>query len=87
MTDALFASGIAQMESCSSDGGFMEHLWTGRRSTVDMLVDLGAEKSFGFTLAVWGEHLHAFAREQRDRPRATSWLPVPKRKNLAATRG
>jgi len=83
VTDVLFASGIAQMESCSTDGGFMEHLWTGRRTTVDMLVDVGAKKSIGFTLALLGERGYAFAREQRNRLRALSW---PKRKSLAVTR-
>jgi CelD/BcsL family acetyltransferase involved in cellulose biosynthesis len=84
VTDALFTSGIAQIESCSTDGGFMEHLWTGRRTTVDLLVDVGAEKSIGFTLALLGERGYAFAREQRNRLRAISFLP--KRKSLAVTR-
>ena len=84
VTDALFASGTAQIESCSTDGGFMEHLWTGRRTTVDMLVDVGAKKSAGFTLALLGERGYAFAREQRNRLRAVSFLP--KRKGLAVTR-
>ena len=44
VTDALFADGIAEIKSCSSDGGFMENLWTGRRMTVDLLADVGAQK-------------------------------------------
>lgn len=85
VTDALFASGIEKVESCSPAGSFMEHLWSGRRATVDMLVDVGAKKSMGFRLAALGERAYAFAREQRDRLRGLAW-PLPKRKSLAVTR-
>lgn len=85
-TDALFAGGIAQIESCSADGGFMEQLWTGRRMTVDMLVDVGARKSASFALAAAAERGYAFLRQQRNRLRGMSWLPLPKRKSLAVTR-
>ena len=30
VTDELFAAGIAQIESCSAEGSFMQHFWTGR---------------------------------------------------------
>jgi hypothetical protein len=63
----------------------MEHLWSGRRATVDMLVDVGARKSAAFRLAALSEHAYAFAREQRDRLRGLAW-PLPKRKSLAVTR-
>jgi CelD/BcsL family acetyltransferase involved in cellulose biosynthesis len=85
MTDALFASGVAQIESCSAESSFMEQLWTGRRATVDLLVDLGARKSAAFMFAAAGEHAHAWAREKRNQLRGMSW-PLPKRKNLAVTR-
>ena len=85
VSDALFAAGIVQIESCSPEGSFMEQLWTGRRTTVDMLVDVGARKSAAFMLAAASEHAYAWAREKRDRLRGLSW-PLPKRKNLAVTR-
>jgi CelD/BcsL family acetyltransferase involved in cellulose biosynthesis len=85
VSDALFASGIETIESCSPAGSFMEQLWTGRRATVDLLVDVGAHKSLTFMLAALGERTYAFAREQRNRLRAMSW-PLPKRKSLAVTR-
>jgi hypothetical protein len=50
-----------------------------------MLVDVGAKKSLGFTLALWGERCYAWARGQRNRLRGIS-LPLPKRKGLAVTR-
>jgi CelD/BcsL family acetyltransferase involved in cellulose biosynthesis len=86
VTDALFASGITKIESCSRDGGFMAQLWSGRRKTVDLLIDVGARRSAGFFTAAVGERAYAFAREQRVRLRGLSW-PSPKRKNLAVTRG
>jgi CelD/BcsL family acetyltransferase involved in cellulose biosynthesis len=85
VSDALFASGTAQIESCSPAGSFMEQLWTGRRNTVDLLVDLGARRSLPFMLAAFGERAYAFAREARNRLRAMPWA-LPKRKSLAVTR-
>ncbi|TMI98369.1 MAG: GNAT family N-acetyltransferase [Alphaproteobacteria bacterium] len=85
VTDALFAAGIAQFESCSPEGSFMEQLWTGRRSTVDMLVDVGARKSAAFMLAAASEHAYAWARAKRNQLRALSW-PLPRRK-ISLSRG
>jgi CelD/BcsL family acetyltransferase involved in cellulose biosynthesis len=85
VSDALFAGGIAQIESCSPEGSFMAQLWTGRRATVDMLIDVGSEKSARFALAAAGERLYAVLRRQRDRLRSISW-PLPRRKSLAVTR-
>jgi CelD/BcsL family acetyltransferase involved in cellulose biosynthesis len=87
VTDALFASGVTQIESCATEDSFMAQLWTGRRTTVDLLADVGAERSLGFSLAVFGERAYAFLRTLRDRLRAAHWLPAPRRKNLAVTRG
>jgi CelD/BcsL family acetyltransferase involved in cellulose biosynthesis len=84
-TDALFASGIATIESCSPAGSFMEQLWTGRRATMDVLVDVSARKSLTFMLVAAGERIYALARGLRDRARAASWL-LPARKSLAVTR-
>jgi hypothetical protein len=87
VTDELFASGITQFESCSADGSFMAQFWTGRRMTVDMMVDVGAAKSATFTIALAGERGYAWLRELRNRLRAIHWPSLPKRKNLAVTRG
>jgi CelD/BcsL family acetyltransferase involved in cellulose biosynthesis len=85
VSDALLGSGIETIESCSPSGSFMEQLWTGRRATVDILVDVGAGKSPAFMLAAFVERTHAFARDFRDRLRSMSWA-LPKRKGLAVTR-
>jgi CelD/BcsL family acetyltransferase involved in cellulose biosynthesis len=84
VTDALFAEGTEQIESCSPEGSFMAQLWTGRRATVDMLADVGPDKSLSFTLCAASERVYAFVRQGRDRLRHASWLPG--RKNLAVTR-
>ena len=87
VTDALFASGVAQIESCATEDSFMAQLWTGRRTTVDLIADVGLTRSIGFTLALFGERAYVFVRTLRDRLRAAHWLPAPRRKNLAVTRG
>jgi len=84
-SDVLFSSGIETIESCSLAESFMEQLWTGRRATVDMLVDVSPRKSLTFMLAASGERIYALARDLRDRARAVPW-PLPKRKSLAVTR-
>jgi CelD/BcsL family acetyltransferase involved in cellulose biosynthesis len=84
VSDELFASGIAQIESCSTDGGFMENLWAGRRNTVDLLVDLGAKQSLGFAALAFGERGYAAARALRNRVRGWKFQ---KRKTLVPTRG
>jgi CelD/BcsL family acetyltransferase involved in cellulose biosynthesis len=83
-SDELLASGIAQIDSCSSDGGFMENLWTGRRTTVDLVVDLGSRASIGFRGVVAAERGYAWARGTRNRLRA--WNPWPKPKTVVPAR-
>jgi CelD/BcsL family acetyltransferase involved in cellulose biosynthesis len=86
VTDALFADGVDAIESCGTEDSFMTQLWTGRRTTVDLLVDVGARRSINFVLATLGERGYAWLRAWRDRLRATHWLPTAKRKNVAVTR-
>jgi CelD/BcsL family acetyltransferase involved in cellulose biosynthesis len=85
VADALFASGITQFESCAAEESFMAQLWTGRRATVDLLLDVGAESPVSFALAHFGERAHAVAREWRQRLRERVWLPA-RRKSIAVTR-
>jgi CelD/BcsL family acetyltransferase involved in cellulose biosynthesis len=87
VSDELFASGIKTIESCSTEGSFMEHLWAGRRATTDLLVDVGAVRSMGFVAAAFSERAYAFARETRNRLRTPRPLPAPDRKNPAPAQG
>jgi CelD/BcsL family acetyltransferase involved in cellulose biosynthesis len=79
LTEHLLSTNIEAIESCSPDGGFMARLWDGRRTTTDLLVDLGAAKSLGFTAAAMGERAYAQLRALRNTLR-----PHRKRKGLAA---
>jgi len=45
-------SGIAAINSCAAETSFMAQLWVGRRTMVDMLVDVSPEKSLGFRMEV-----------------------------------
>lgn len=80
LTERLFAAdGIEAIESCSPQGGFMNQMWDGRRATVDLIVDLGAGKSLGFTALAMGERGYAQLREIRNKLRATSWSSMLRR--------
>jgi CelD/BcsL family acetyltransferase involved in cellulose biosynthesis len=71
VTDELLNSGTVEaIESCSPEGGFMNQLWTGRRPTVNFLVDVGGRSSPAFLLAVAGERGYATLRAWRNRLRA-----------------
>jgi CelD/BcsL family acetyltransferase involved in cellulose biosynthesis len=73
ITEQLFASGgIEAIESCAPQGGFMTQMWDGRRSTVDLLADLGARQSLMFAALALGERSHALAAVH-DALRAASW--------------
>jgi len=49
MTDQLFAGpDILEINSCAAESSFMAQLWSGRRTTVDMLIDVGPRTSLGY---------------------------------------
>jgi CelD/BcsL family acetyltransferase involved in cellulose biosynthesis len=87
MTELLFAEGgIAAIESCSPEGGFMNQIWDGRRTSVDLLADVGAKKSLGFRAVVASERGYAQLRGLRNRLRDMSWSPQAWRKRAAVSR-
>ena len=86
LTEQLFASGtIEAIDSCSPEGGFMNQLWSGRRTTIDLLVNVQARRSPSFALAVMIERGYRELKRQRDTLRALPWFALPKRKSLAAS--
>jgi CelD/BcsL family acetyltransferase involved in cellulose biosynthesis len=86
ITEELFATpGIETIDSCSAEGSFMAQLWAGRRTMVDLLVDVGAGQSLGFTLEAGRQRGYHRLRELRNRLRAWSWKPQPKKVSMAAT--
>jgi hypothetical protein len=87
ITEQLFADGgIEAIESCSPEGGFMNQIWDGRRTTVDMLADVGARKSLGFHAVMASERGYAQLRGLRNRLRDMSWSPHARRKGTAMPR-
>ena len=84
LTEQLFDSGIAAIESCSPEGGFMERVWQGRRETIDLLADIGAGNPVGYAVAALAESSRTEAKKLRDRLRALTWLPKRKSSPAAA---
>jgi Acetyltransferase (GNAT) domain len=83
LTEQLLATAVEAIESCSPEGGFMARLWAGRRTTTDLLVDVGARRSIGFAAAAMGEWGFAQLRALRNTLRAGSWRPDRKPRGLA----
>jgi hypothetical protein len=84
VTEELFAQpGIEAIDSCSVDTGFMGQLWSGRRTMVDLLIDVGPTRSFGFTQEAARLTGYERLRALRDRLRETWWRP-PKKVAAAA---
>jgi CelD/BcsL family acetyltransferase involved in cellulose biosynthesis len=85
ITEELFAaSGIDAIDSCSAEGSFMAQLWTGRRNMVDLLVDIGPERSLGFRMEAWRQFGYRQLRDLRNRLRAGVSAPHPKKVGLAS---
>jgi hypothetical protein len=70
VTQALFAApDIMAINSCAAGESFMAQLWTGRRTVVDMLIDVGPGTSLGYRMeAGWQLGYHGL-RDLRDRLR------------------
>jgi hypothetical protein len=84
LTERLLSTEIDAIESCSPEGGFMNQLWAGRRTTTDLLVDVGAHASLAFTAAAVGEWGYRQLRALRNRLRAPFRRWPRGRRGLAA---
>jgi CelD/BcsL family acetyltransferase involved in cellulose biosynthesis len=85
ITEELFAtSGIDAIDSCSAEGSFMAQLWTGRRNMVDLLIDVGPGRSLRFTMEAGRQFGYRQLRDLRNRLRARTWAPQPKKVRLAS---
>jgi hypothetical protein len=81
ITDELFAgSGIVAINSCAAEASFMGQLWAGRRSMVDLLLDIGPGKSLGYRIEA-GRQL-GYQRLRNWRERFRHWLSAPRPKKL-----
>ena len=85
ITEELFAgSEIQAINSCAGEASFMAQLWAGRRTTVDMLVDVGPGKSLAYRLEAGRQLGYQSLRHWRDRLRHRPSHPTPKKLSLAA---
>lgn len=72
ITDQLLAGvEIQAINSCAAEASFMAQLWVGRRSMVDMLLDLGPAKSIGYRMEAGRQLAFQRLRSLRERFRHT----------------
>jgi CelD/BcsL family acetyltransferase involved in cellulose biosynthesis len=84
-TDELFAGpDILAINSCAAEASFMAHLWAGRRTMVDMLVDIGPGKSLAYRMEAARQLGYQRLRSLRDRLRDRPPAPPPKKLGIAA---
>jgi CelD/BcsL family acetyltransferase involved in cellulose biosynthesis len=85
ITDELFtASGIQAINSCAVESSFMGQLWVGRRSMVDMLIDIGPGKSLVFHMEAGRQLGYQYLRSLRERFRHALATAAPKKPAMAA---
>jgi CelD/BcsL family acetyltransferase involved in cellulose biosynthesis len=73
VSEDLLAGPVEAIESCSPEGGFMNQIWSGRRRTLDLLVNVGGAPSLAFRAAVLREAGRAELKGLRDRLRGMKW--------------
>lgn len=66
----LAERGISAIDSCSPENGFMARLWTGRRTLVEALIQVGGGISLAFLMEAARLKAYQTARTVRDRLRA-----------------
>jgi Acetyltransferase (GNAT) domain len=86
ITDELFsASDILAINSCAEEASFMGQLWAGRRSMVDMLVDMGPGTSLAFRIEAGRQLGYQRLRRLRARFRHRRSVAAPKKPALASS--
>jgi Acetyltransferase (GNAT) domain len=84
ITEELFAGpDIQAINSCAAEASFMAQLWAGRRTMVDMLIDVGPGKSLGYRLEAARQLGYRQLRHWRDRLRHRTSAPAPKKLSMA----
>ncbi len=80
LTEQLFTmTDVQVIDSCSAEGSFMAQLWTGRKTMVDMVVDVGSTRSLVFSLEAARQYSYERLRDLRDWLRSTSLVPAKRR--------
>ncbi len=75
ITGTCLEQGIAELNSCSVEDGFMGRVWSGREPLADILLDTGPRRSAAFVLELARWHAYERLREWRNALRARGWLP------------
>jgi CelD/BcsL family acetyltransferase involved in cellulose biosynthesis len=78
-SELLALPDVMAIDSCSAASGFMAQLWAGRRTMVDILINLGPAHSPAFATEVAWERTYATLRSWRARYRASRWFARPKK--------
>ena len=85
ITDELFAGPeTSAINSCAAEGSFMAQLWAGRRTMVDLLVDIGSGKSLGYRMEAGRQLGYQRLRSLREWLRSRPWAPPPKKLSMAS---
>jgi len=85
ITDELFAGpDTLAINSCAAEGSFMAYLWAGRRTMVDMLVDIGPGKSLVYRMEAGRQLGYRRLRSLRDWLRNRPSAPPPKKLGMAS---
>lgn len=80
MTEHLFAATDVQaIDSCSAQDSFMARIWTGRKTMVDMVVDVSPTRSLVFGMEAARQYGYERLRDLRDWLRTTPVLSAKRR--------
>jgi CelD/BcsL family acetyltransferase involved in cellulose biosynthesis len=86
ITEELFAgTDIVAINSCAAEASFMAQLWAGRRTMVDMLVDVGPAYSLAYRMEAVRQLGYQRMRELRDRLRSGPWAAPPKKLGMVSS--
>jgi hypothetical protein len=85
ITEELFAeTDILAINSCAAEASFMAQLWAGRRTMVDMLVDVDPASSLVYRMEAGRQLGYQRLRGLRDWLRSRPWAAVPKKLGMVS---
>lgn len=76
LTEQLLAGPVEAIDSCAAESSFMAQLWTGRRTMVDVVADVGCRPSLAFVLEATRQLGYEQARSLRNRLRSKARAPA-----------
>jgi hypothetical protein len=86
ITDELFAqTDILAINSCAAEASFMAQLWAGRRTMVDMLVDVGSAPSLVYRMEAGRQLGYQRLRALRDWLSSRPWAAAPRKLGLVSS--